>query len=44
MAKTQVVDFLGERALVLPTLLAGALVANERAKYVLTLLQMAAAA
>ena len=42
MAKTQVVDFLGERALVLPTLLAGALVANERAKYVLTLLQMAA--
>jgi uncharacterized protein Yka (UPF0111/DUF47 family) len=42
MAKTQVVDFLGERALVLPTLLATALVANERAKYVLTLLQMAA--
>jgi uncharacterized protein Yka (UPF0111/DUF47 family) len=42
MAKTQVVDFLGERALVLPSLLAGALVANERAKYVLTLLQMAA--
>lgn len=42
MAKTQVVDYLGERALVLPTLLAGALVANERAKYVLTLLQLAA--
>lgn len=42
MAKTQVVDFLGERALVLPTLLASAFVANERAKYVLGLLQMAA--
>ncbi len=42
MAKTQIVDFLGEGALVLPALLASALVANERAKYVLTLLQMAA--
>src|SRR5579859_5243668 len=42
MTKTDVVDLLGERALVLPTLLASALVANERAKYVLTLLQMAA--
>lgn len=41
-AKTQIVDFLGERALVLPALLTTALVANERAKYVLTLLQMAA--
>ncbi len=42
MAKTQIVDFLGEDALVLPALLATALVANDRAKYVLTLLQMAA--
>jgi len=42
MAKTQIVDFLGESALVLPALLASALDANERAKYVLTLLQMAA--
>lgn len=41
-AKTGIVDFLGERALVLPALLATALVANERAKYVLTMLQMAA--
>ncbi len=41
-AKTEIVDFLGERALVLPALLATALVANERAKYVLTMLQMAA--
>ena len=41
-AKTQIVDLLGERALVLPALLTAALVANERAKYVLTLLQMAA--
>ncbi|HUN46383.1 MAG TPA: DUF47 family protein [Stellaceae bacterium] len=41
-AKTEIVDFLGERALVLPALLATAVVANERAKYVLTLLQMAA--
>jgi uncharacterized protein Yka (UPF0111/DUF47 family) len=40
--KTQIVDFLGERALVLPALLAGAVAANERAKYVLTLLQVAA--
>jgi hypothetical protein len=40
--KTEIVDVLGERALVLPALLAAALVANERAKYVLTLLQMAA--
>lgn len=41
-AKTQIVDFLGERALVLPALLNTALVANERAKYVLSLLQLAA--
>jgi uncharacterized protein Yka (UPF0111/DUF47 family) len=41
-AKTQIVDLLGERALVLPALLTAALVANERAKYILTLLQMAA--
>ena len=43
MAKTEIVDILGERALVLPALLAAALVANDRAKYILTLLQMAAA-
>ncbi|MGO8919485.1 MAG: DUF47 family protein [Stellaceae bacterium] len=41
-AKTQIVDFLGERALVLPALLTGAVAANERAKYILTLLQVAA--
>lgn len=41
-AKTEIVDFLGERALVLPALLSAALAANERAKYILTLLQMAA--
>jgi uncharacterized protein Yka (UPF0111/DUF47 family) len=41
-AKTEMVDFLGERALVLPALLSTALVANERAKYVLALLQLAA--
>jgi hypothetical protein len=41
-AKTQIVGFLGEQALVLPALLNTALIANERAKYVLTLLQMAA--
>lgn len=41
-AKTQIVDLLGERALVLPALLTAALVANERAKYILSLLQMAA--
>ena len=41
-AKTQIVDFLGERALVVPALLTGAVAANERAKYVLTLLQVAA--
>ena len=41
-AKTQIVDVLGERALVLPVLLTTALVANERAKYILTLLHMTA--
>jgi uncharacterized protein Yka (UPF0111/DUF47 family) len=41
-AKTKIVEFLGERALVLPVLLAAAVAANERAKYILTLLQMAA--
>lgn len=42
-AKTRTVDLLGEHALVLPALLADALIANERAKYVLALLQRAAA-
>jgi uncharacterized protein Yka (UPF0111/DUF47 family) len=40
--KTQIVDFLGGKALVLPALLDEAITANERAKYVLSLLQMAA--
>jgi uncharacterized protein Yka (UPF0111/DUF47 family) len=42
MAKTQMVDLLGERALVLPALLTAGITANERAKYILTLLQLAA--
>jgi hypothetical protein len=41
-AKTQIVDFLGDKALVLPALLDAAIVANDRAKYVLSLLQLAA--
>jgi hypothetical protein len=41
-AKTQIVDFLGDKALVLPALLDAAIVGNERAKYVLSLFQMAA--
>jgi uncharacterized protein Yka (UPF0111/DUF47 family) len=41
-AKTKIVDFLGERALVVPTLLGAAVAANERAKYILTVLQVAA--
>lgn len=41
-AKTRIVDVLGERALVLPVLLAASIAANERAKYILTLLQVAA--
>jgi len=41
-AKTPIVDFLGDKALVLPALLDEAIVGNERAKYVLSLLQMAA--
>jgi len=41
-AKTQIVDFLGDKALVLPALLNAAIVGNERAKYVLSLCQMAA--
>ena len=41
-AKTQIVDFLGDKALVLPALLDAAIAGNERAKYVLSLLQMAA--
>ena len=40
--KTQIVDFLGDKALVLPALLDNAIVANEQAKYVLGLLQIAA--
>ena len=41
-AKTEIVDFLGDQALVLPALLNAAIIANEQAKYVLSLLQMAA--
>jgi uncharacterized protein Yka (UPF0111/DUF47 family) len=41
-AKTQIVDFLGDKALVLPALLDEAIAGNERAKYVLSLLQLAA--
>ena len=40
--KTRIVDILGESALVLPAAVQSAVVANERAKYVLALLQMAA--
>jgi len=41
-AKTEIVDFLGDKALVPPGLLDAAIIGNERAKYVLSLLQMAA--
>jgi hypothetical protein len=41
-AKTEIVAFLGDQALVMPALLDTAIVSNERAKYVLSLLQMAA--
>jgi hypothetical protein len=41
-AKTQIVDFLGDKALVVPAFLDAAIVGNERAKYVLSLFQMAA--
>ena len=40
--KTKIVDFLGENALVLPAFLNAAIAANERAKYLMTLLQVAA--
>jgi uncharacterized protein Yka (UPF0111/DUF47 family) len=40
--KTQIVDFMGDKALVLPALLDEAIIHNERAKYVLSLLQLAA--
>jgi len=42
MSKTRIVDLLGEKALVLPALLDGAIIANEQAKYILGLLQLAA--
>jgi uncharacterized protein Yka (UPF0111/DUF47 family) len=42
MSKTRVVEMLGEKGLVLPALLNAAILANERAKYVLALLQVAA--
>ena len=37
-AKTEIVDFLGDKELVLPALLDAAIIANEQAKYVLSLL------
>jgi hypothetical protein len=43
MAKTEIIDALGVRPLLMPTLLNDAVAANERAKYLLTLLQVAAA-
>ena len=43
MSKTQIIDLLGEKGLLLPAQLNAAILANERAKYVLALLQMAAA-
>ena len=43
MSKTQIIDLLSEKGLLLPAQLNAAILANERAKYVLTLLQMAAA-
>ena len=42
MSKTRIIDLLGEKALLLPELLNQAIVANERAKYLLGLLQIAA--
>ena len=41
MSKIRVVEMLGEKGLVLPALLNAAILANERAKYVLALLQVA---
>ena len=41
-AKTEIVDFLGDTELVLPALLDAAIIGNEQAKYILSLLQMAA--
>jgi len=41
MAKNAMIDVLGERQLLLPALVADALAANDRVKYVLTLLQAA---
>lgn len=42
MTKTRIIGSLGEKALLLPALLGEAIIANERAKYILALLQMAA--
>ena len=42
MSKTRIIDLLGEKALLRPELLNQAIVANERAKYLLGMLQMAA--
>ena len=42
MAKSRIISLLGEDALALPAALDAALIANERAKYVFSLLQMAA--
>jgi uncharacterized protein Yka (UPF0111/DUF47 family) len=42
VSKTRIVDLLGEKTLVLPALLDAAFVGNERIKYVLAMLQLAA--
>jgi uncharacterized protein Yka (UPF0111/DUF47 family) len=44
MAKDRIIEALGEHQLLLPRLVAGALAANDRVKYLLTLLQSARAA
>jgi hypothetical protein len=41
--KTRIIDTPGEKALLLPALLNSAIIANEQAKYLMALLQMAAA-
>jgi hypothetical protein len=43
MPKTRIVELLGEKALLLPALMSAAVTANDQAKYVLGLLQLAAA-
>ena len=42
MSKTRIVDLIGEKPLLLPALIRAAVTANDRAKYILGLLQLAA--